>query len=343
MQVVEIEQAPRDYISDIKLVSSRSLLLITSWDGSLSIYKVDEQAKKVDLSQRLQYKHPLLCCDFIDDPDLQIYVGAVQGEILRVDLTATPNFQALANNEANLGICRMCKYGCDKLLAASWDGLIQVIDPFNYPQEVGPAMKNLNPTGAEVKNKIFAMDTNSSRLILGMNNSQVRWFHLPLREDDNGTLAESGLKYQIRDIALLPQDQDGYACSSIDGRVAVEFFNDGGGNEDNLSKRFAFRCHRLNLKDTNLAYPVNSIEFSPLSRFLYTAGSDGIVSCWNLQTRKKVKNFPKFNENSVVKMACGDNILCLATSDDTFKTNAAIDHAIELEASSAYIIFDYEN
>ncbi|QID85405.1 mitotic spindle checkpoint protein Bub3 [Saccharomyces pastorianus] len=342
MQVVEIEQAPRDYISDIKLVPSRSLLLITSWDGSLSTYKVDKQAKKVDLSQTLQYKHPLLCCDFIDNPDLQIYVGAVQGEILRVDLTATPHFQALANNEANLGICRMCKYGDDKLLAASWDGLIQVVDPFHYPQEVGPTTKNLNPIGAEVKNKIFAMDANSSRLILGMNNSQVRWFYLPLREDDDGTLAESGLKYQIRDIALLPQDQDGYACSSIDGRVAVEFFSDGG-NEDDLTKRFAFRCHRLNLKDTNLAYPVNSIEFSPVSRFLYTAGSDGIVSCWNLQTRKKVKNFPKFNENSVVKMACGDNILCLATSDDTFKTNAAIDHAIELEASSAYIIFDYEN
>ena len=127
----------------------------------------------------------------------------------------------------------------------------------------------------------------------------------------------------------------------IDGRVAVEFFNDQG-SEDGSSKRFAFRCHRLNLKDTNLAYPVNSIEFSPQSEFLYTAGSDGIISCWNLQTRKKIKNFAKFNENSVVKIACANNVLCLATSDDTFKTNATIDRGIELEASSAYVIFDYE-
>ncbi|CAI4051275.1 hypothetical protein SKDZ_15G1790 [Saccharomyces kudriavzevii ZP591] len=340
MQVVQIEQAPRDYISDVKVVSSKSLLLITSWDGFLTIYKVDAQARKVDLLQSLQYKHPLLCCNFIDNPGLQIYVGTVQGEILKVDLIGSPSFRALTNNKANLGICRMCKYGDDKLVAASWDGLIEVIDPRNYLNEVSLG-KNLNYNSTKVKNKIFTMDTNSSRLIVGMNNSQVRWFHLPLREEDNGTLAESGLKYQIRDVALLPQDQDGYACSSIDGRVAVEFFDDQG-DEGSLNKRFAFRCHRLNLKDTNLAYPVNSMECSPSSKFLYTAGSDGIVSCWNLETRKKVKNFAKFNENSVVKIACTDNNLFLATSDDTFKTNAAIDHAIELEPSSAYIIFDYE-
>ncbi|EJS41741.1 bub3p [Saccharomyces arboricola H-6] len=340
MQVVQIEQAPRDYISDIKIVSSRSLLLITSWDGSLTIYKIDNQAKKADLLHALQYKHPLLCCNFVDSPNLKIYVGTVQGEILKVDLINTPNFLALANSDANLGICRICKYGDDKLVTASWDGLIKIINPYDYLNEVSLA-KNLNHNETEIKHKIFTMDSDSSRLIIGMNNSQVRWFHLPFRKDDNGTLAESGLKYQIRDIALLPQDQECYACSSIDGRVAVEFFNNQG-KEDNSSKRFAFRCHRLNLKDTNLAYPVNSIEFSPSSRFLYTAGSDGMISCWNLQTRKKIKNFPKFNENSVVKIACADNILCLATSDDTFKTNAAIDHALELEPSSAYIIFDYE-
>lgn len=341
MQIVQIEQAPKDYISDIKIISSRSLLLITSWDGSLTVYKFDIQAKNVDLLQSLRYKHPLLCCNFIDNTDLQIYVGTVQGEILKVDLIGSPSFQALTNNEANLGICRICKYGDDKLIAASWDGLIEVIDPRNYGDGVIP-VKNLNSNNTKVKNKIFTMDTNSSRLIVGMNNSQVQWFRMPLCEDDNGTIEESGLKYQIRDVALLPKEQEGYACSSIDGRVAVEIFDDQG-DDYNSSKRFAFRCHRLNLKDTNLAYPVNSIEFSPRHKFLYTAGSDGIISCWNLQTRKKIKNFAKFNEDSVVKIACSDNILCLATSDDTFKTNAAIDRTIELNASSIYIIFDYEN
>lgn len=52
MQIVQIEQAPKDYISDIKIIPSKSLLLITSWDGSLTVYKFDIQAKNVDLYNR---------------------------------------------------------------------------------------------------------------------------------------------------------------------------------------------------------------------------------------------------------------------------------------------------
>lgn len=52
---------------------------------------------------------------------------------------------------------------------------------------------------------------------------------------------ESNLKYQTRFIECFP-DKQGYAQSSIEGRVAVEYLDT---NPEVQKKKYAFKCHRI--------------------------------------------------------------------------------------------------
>lgn len=320
-RIVEVPQSPLDYISDISLLEDPQQFAVTSWDGFLSIYDYDAGEQRVALSLRLKHQFPLLsCCYVVRGHGRQIYVSSVQGEILEADLESE-RFVVVENNVAELGVsCMCCVRG--QLLCGSWDGSLQVVNCAT--NSVGFHWKLSDGS------KILSMDGNDDRLILATTGNKVRWFPVPLQPND-GMEVESGLKYQARRIRLTPAG-DGYVTSSLDGRVAVEYFDD-------ESRKFAFRCHRMNLVDTNMAFPVNALSFLPGSEILYTGGSDGCVSCWNLHTRKKVEQLPKFNEDSVVKLQSNDKVLCVATSDDSFKTSATKDEKYNLQPSRIYLVF----
>ena len=91
-----------------------------------------------------------------------------------------------------------------------------------------------------------------------------------------------GLKYQIKDLKTFPDNQ-GFALSTIDGRVSMEYFNPD--PQFQLQNRFTFKCHRH--PDPNpesagdLVYPVNSLDFNHEYGTLFTAGSDGYVCLWD--------------------------------------------------------------
>lgn len=70
---------------------------------------------------------------------------------------------------------------------------------------------------------------------------------------------ESSLKYQTRCIRSHPQ-ATGYVLSSIEGRVAVEYFDP---SPEAQSKKFAFKCHRVKEDGKDTIYPVNAIAFHP--------------------------------------------------------------------------------
>lgn len=331
-----IQDTPDDYISDLVLsdevISIGKCLLVTAWDGTLSIYETNSENidrpnlnTNVNLINRGQYENPLLCCCVLDS---NIYVGTVQGELLRYDITSSQFMSILQTQEdvATLGICKIFPYRVSGsqscLICVSWDGSISVIDINRGTVEIKILLSEVS--------KILTADCDSNQLIIVETGHKLRLFKFPLSENDEGVYFTSALKYQIRDVKLLP-DSKGYIISSIDGRVAVEFFN-------NSDKQFAFRCHRLDLKDTQFVFPVNTLAFCPNSSKVLTGGSDGTVSYWNLDTRRKLRQFPKFNSNSVVKLVCDENEFYVATSDDSFKTNATITNDIDLQPSSIYVV-----
>ena len=50
----------------------------------------------------------------------------------------------------------------------------------------------------------------------------------------------------------------GYALSSIEGRVAVEYLDP---SQEIQKKKYAFKCHRLKEEGIEQVYPVNAISF----------------------------------------------------------------------------------
>jgi cell cycle arrest protein BUB3 len=127
---------------------------------------------------------------------------------------------------------------------------------------------------------------------------------------------ELGLKFQISDLKCYP-NQKGFAVATIDGRVSMEYFDSS--PQFQAMNRFTFKCHRSHDKasGSDIVHCVNSIAFHPTHGTLFTSGSDGGLCLWDVEKRKRMKMFPRFSD-PIMKIACNDTMVAVATSDDKF-------------------------
>lgn len=102
---------------------------------------------------------------------------------------------------------------------------------------------------------------------------------------------ESSLKYMTRSLACMPDGQ-GYATASTEGRIAVEYFDPSPAVQE---KKYAFKCHRQTIDDVDHVWPVNALTFHPVYNTFASAGSDGTVSIWDHKVKKRLRQYPKFN------------------------------------------------
>lgn len=110
---------------------------------------------------------------------------------------------------------------------------------------------------------------------------------------------ESAMKYQIRAVACMPND-GGYAMSSVEGRVAVEFFDPSATAQ---KQKYAFKCHRQTLDGEEWIYPVHRLAFHPVhSGNFASGGGDGVVALWDGVAKRRIRQYQKFPE-SVESMA----------------------------------------
>jgi cell cycle arrest protein BUB3 len=103
---------------------------------------------------------------------------------------------------------------------------------------------------------------------------------------------ESSLKFMTRAVACMPNN-DGYASSSIEGRVAVEWFDP---SEASQSRKYAFKCHRQADPDnegTDVVYPVNALAFHPVHGTFASGGGDGFVALWDATAKRRIKQYQK--------------------------------------------------
>ena len=304
----KLDGVPAAYISDIKVIPSVDRIVVSSWDGSLSLFEVVTGKLLV----KLVHKWPLTCCTVSRDG--RVWAGSVQGELLEADWES----ERLVTNEQDaiafdLGVSGLCSVD-DYLVAGSWDGRLVVVDYLHW--KVVRDWK--------FKEKIFHVCGSTEWIVCSLSGGKVKIVELPSWKIKD---TDSGLKYQCRSCALIPNGR-GFVQGSIDGRVSVEFF-------DAETSKFAFRCHRMNLEDVQLVFPVTALVFQPDSLNLYTGGADGKIVSWNLVTRKKQEELPKLDD-SIVKLCCTDEYLVIGTSDDSFRT-CATPQDIELHDSAIYI------
>ncbi|GJT60086.1 mitotic checkpoint protein BUB3.1 [Tanacetum coccineum] len=126
---------------------------------------------------------------------------------------------------------------------------------------------------------------------------------------------ESSLKYQTRCVRCYPNGT-GYALSSMEGRVVMEFFEL---TEAGQSKKYAFKCHRKYEAGRDIVYPVNAIAFHLIYGTFTTCGCDSFVNLWDGNNKKRLYQYPKYPTSFAALSFSKDGRLLAVASNNTYE------------------------
>lgn len=188
------------------------------------------------------------------------------------------------------------------LISASWDQTLQIHNVKN------PSSPNVT---LQLPGKPHALSASPTKLVVAMTARLVHIYDLStipslLGSPDAASAIkpwqerESSLKFLTRAVSCMPNDA-GYATSSIEGRVAVEWFED---STESQARKYAFKCHRQAAPaDENgagggdIVYPVNALAFHPAYGTFASGGGDGTVALWDAEAKRRMKQYQKFPDS----------------------------------------------
>lgn len=188
----------------------------------------------------------------------------------------------------------------DQLVTGSWDRTIRLWDPSaSEPQQHSISLPE----------RVYTFDITGHRLVVAM---ASRLYHIyDLRNTSQpAQVRESSLKYMTRSLGCMTSGE-GYATASVEGRIAVEYFDP---SKEMQEKKYAFKCHRAVVNDEDHVWPVNAITFHPTYNTFASAGSDGTVSLWDHKTKKRLKQFKYGSPVSSVAINCDGSKMAIACS-----------------------------
>jgi len=209
----------------------------------------------------------------------------------------------IGQHDSPIRCVEYCNTG-NMVITGSWDKSIKIWD----------INSNKCTSSHQLPDKVFAMSCveASYRLVCGIAGRQVYIYDVRNMKEALQK-RESSLKHQTRNIQSHPNGEQ-YVVSSIEGRVAVEYFNP---SQEIQNKKYAFKCHRVTDKTTGMQtiYPVNSITFHPIWKTFASGGGDGVVNIWDGTNKKRICQFPPYN-TSIASLDFNNNgsLIAIASS-----------------------------
>jgi cell cycle arrest protein BUB3 len=189
------------------------------------------------------------------------------------------------------------------VFTGGWDSLVKQWD-------VRQSKALVSSSTPQDGGKIYSMSLVQTKLVAATSNRQVViWDVRQMNQPEQ--VRESSLMHQTRCVRVFP-DATGYALSSIEGRVAIEYFDP---NPKVQKNKYAFKCHRKTVGKTQTLYPVNCIAFNPKWGTFATGGCDATINVWDGTARKRIcvyQNYP----TSIAAMCFNKdgNLLAIAAS-----------------------------
>eukprot|EP00605_Chrysophyceae_sp_TOSAG23-4_P002826 GSChrysophyteH1.ASY1.ANO1.3111.1 assembled CDS len=196
-------------------------------------------------------------------------------------------------------ICSDFNHQQQVAFSGSADGTVRMWNVTQGPSAVQQIGKHDQPV------RLYAMDAKGKIIVLGTADQHLHVW-ADITQLQNKYEYKSPLNYQTKCISLFA-DRQGFALGSIEGRVAIEYFNEChkkppiGSNQKastDGSQSFVFKCHR----DGNEIYAVNDIDFYPTNKFL-TAGGDGVIVWWDKDKRNRLSIRDRFKKESPIATA----------------------------------------
>lgn len=292
-------------------------LLVASANHGILLYDCNQYER-----QETQFRITDVILTMAVDPAGSVYVGTGTGAVASLDLEnlklwAMDGSVASSSSPAALdAVAGMGAVGA-QLFAATYNGTFLQLDP-----RQARAVRL-----ARLAHRVFAMDVSDTYVVLGMDARNVHIYD-SRKCDHPVQRRETGLKHQTSTVRCFPSG-DGYALATVDGRVAVEYFDP---CSDAQARKYAFKCHRTGGKNDpeDTVYPVNALEFDPArDSILYTAGSDGAVCTWDWHGRRRIKQHGGFS-GAVTKMQSCGSTLAVAVCDDSYRVGGAATRPSEL-------------
>ncbi|CRK19544.1 hypothetical protein BN1723_011919 [Verticillium longisporum] len=264
----ELAQPPNDAVSSLSYAPQNSTrLLVSSWDKNVYLYDTHSGIEEAQGTQISTFEHraPVLDVCF-GATDNEAYSACLDWQAYKIDLE-TGEKTSIAKHSAPV---RCVVYSPEQslLITASWDQTLQIHNTKD------PTAPNLT---ISLPGKPHALSASPSKLVVAMTARLVHIYDLtPIPalfsassppEIKPWQQRESSLKFLTRAVSCMPNDA-GYATSSIEGRVAVEWFED---SPESQARKYAFKCHRQAAPaDENgagagdIVYPVNALAFHPV-------------------------------------------------------------------------------
>lgn len=273
MTTLTLKNPPTDIISRT-LFADNNNLLVSSWDKTISLYNTDANTRTCSITTEA----PVLDCAFYlvsffngyqaGNANLWTY-GGLEKKVHYYDVTSGKDI-VLGEHEAPIKAISV-NTSNGLILSGSWDKTIKGWN-INAPHDA---------FSATMSDKIYAMAITDNFIAVGTADKNVSVYDTRnLKEPFS--VKSLGFSYHIRNVCWV-QNNSGYAVSSSEGRVAVEFVT-------SAKKGFSFKCHRVNNAETNttLVYPINALGVHPKYGTLATGGSDGSVCIWDIEQKKRI-------------------------------------------------------
>ncbi len=258
--------------------------------------------KACSLLQTFEYRAPVLDVCFGAE-DEEFYTAGLDWDVRHIN--ATTNQQTVLSTH-NAGV-KSVVYSKEHslVISASWDSTLHV------HQSTSPSSP---PAVIPLPSKAFAVSSTPTKLVVGMASRAFHIYELSnlakaaaeAATQSSPTIIdvepyqrrEGSLKFMTRAVATMPTDS-GYASSSIEGRVAVEWFDS---SSESQSRKYAFKCHRQTVDGVDVVFPVNALAFHPVHGTFASGGGDGLVALWDGVAKRRIRQYPKYG-SSVAALA----------------------------------------
>ncbi|RYP68411.1 hypothetical protein DL771_006675 [Monosporascus sp. 5C6A] len=299
----ELAQPPNDAISSLVFApESPTRLLVSSWDKNVYLYDTQGESEggHGSLIRTFEHRAPVMDVCFGAN-DNEAFSAGLDWQVKSIDLESGEQ-SVLSKHSAPV---RRVVYSREHslLISASWDSTLHVHNRSN---------PSSSPLSIPLPGKPHAMAASPSKVIIAMTSRLVHIYDLAALAAAAANASgppqpwqqrESSLKFLTRAVAAMPTDA-GYATSSIEGRVAVEWFD---ASAESQARKYAFKCHRQTSPEgTDVVYPVNALAFHPTYGTFASGGGDATVALWDAEAKRRMKVYPKF----------ADSVAALAFSAD---------------------------
>eukprot|EP00898_Chlorokybus_atmophyticus_P000287 jgi/Chlat1/1259/Chrsp115S00762 len=303
----ELGPPPSDGISSLRFAPDTDLLVATSWDCSVRLY----DAGLCVLRSIYKHRGPVLDACFVESS--HVISGGLDRAVKVYDIISGTEDILGRHDEAIKCVEHVPATG--EVVTGSWDRTLKRWDPRS------PADRALIGTVA-LPDRVYTISRSAERLVVGTAGRHVLIYDLrnmSVPEQQR----ESSLKYQTRSIRCYP-DNTGYALASVEGRVAMEYFDLG---EAVQAKKYAFKCHRQTKAGRDTVFPVNAIAFHPCGTFA-TGGCDGFINVWDGANKKRLYQYSRY-PTSIAALAFNSNGTLLAVASSYTYEQGERDHPLD--------------